>query len=239
MDASYQNVNRSRFLGTLDQFLLNAQSVNVGKCLLVALGIITIIGGLVATGCLYSRLGYSSFAIGGAGLVLGILCFVISKYCKPKRFIDTLTKDAEKEDDAYLIDFSKVNPSNIFEIFKNGRHFSHYGGVEISDEITYDESSKFKHNFPHKYSIAVVTVEKNEFGYNTSNRYTFTMNDEGKVESYGKVFDNFDLYIEHLQNKRIYSDGNFLDFEHFDFHSVTNEKGEPKKLRKKSSSSTH
>jgi hypothetical protein len=36
-------------------------------------------GGLVATGCLYSQLGHISFTIGGAGLVLGLLCCAFSR----------------------------------------------------------------------------------------------------------------------------------------------------------------
>ncbi len=42
---------------------------------------ITLIGSLVATGCLYSQLGYTSFVIGSAGIVVGIICFLLSRSC--------------------------------------------------------------------------------------------------------------------------------------------------------------
>lgn len=66
--------------------LPTSQSHSVCGCqhLLIALGIISLIGSLVATGCLYSRLEEWSFAIGGAGVCVSILCFSLS----------TLTKEA-------------------------------------------------------------------------------------------------------------------------------------------------
>lgn len=147
-----------------------------------------------------------------------------------KEILANLIKYATKEQDAFLIDFSKVNPSNIFKIFNKGSYCSRiYGDVALDDRISYDESDKFIHNFPFKFSISVVNIEKNECGFNTSNSYMFTMNDEGKVESYGKVFDNFDLYLEHFMKDGVYS----FSFEHLDFYSVGNDNN--KKLRKKSS----
>lgn len=148
-----------------------------------------------------------------------------------EEILDTLTQCANREDDAFLIDFSKVNPSNIFKIFVKGPQYSCvYGDVAIDDSISYDESYKFTHNFPFKFSISVVTIEKNRYGYNTSSSYMFTMNNEGRVESYGTVFDNFDLYLEYFMKKRVYS----FSFEHLDFHSIYGN-SEYKKLRKKSS----
>jgi hypothetical protein len=148
-----------------------------------------------------------------------------------EEILDTLTKCANREESAFLIDFSKVNPTNIFKIFNKGSHRSSvYGDVGIDDRIPYDESDKFIHDFPFKFSIDVVTLEKNEHGFNTRSGCMFTMNDEGKIESYGEVFDNFDLYLEYFMKKRFYS----FSFEHLDFHSVWNN-NEYKKLRKKSS----
>lgn len=148
-----------------------------------------------------------------------------------EEILDTLTQCADREDNAFLIDFSRINPSNIFKIFvKGSRCSSVYGDVAIDDSISYDESHKFTHNFPFKFSISVVTIEKNRYGYNTSSSYMFTMNNEGRVESYGKVFDNFDLYLDYFIKKRVY----LFSFEHLDFHSIW-DKNEYKKLRKKSS----
>ncbi|MEZ5315610.1 MAG: hypothetical protein R3E91_05335 [Chlamydiales bacterium] len=48
--------------------------------LLIALGIIALIGSLVAAGCLYAQLGSLSFSIGGAGMIICILNSVLSKY---------------------------------------------------------------------------------------------------------------------------------------------------------------
>lgn len=146
-----------------------------------------------------------------------------------EKILKILTKSADREDNTFLIDFSKVNPSNIFKIFvKSDRYSSAYGDVSIDDKITYDESNKFLHNFPYKFSISVVTVEKNEHGYNSSNLYMFTMNSEGKVEFYGELFDNFDLYLDYLMNQWLCS----FSFEHLDFHSVF-KNGKHLKLRKK------
>lgn len=235
MDTSYQNIDRAHRLGIFSQ-PATSQSINKEEYLLIALGIITLIGSLVATGCLYSQLGYASFAIGGTGIVLGIFSFLLSKYScvangSEEDILYTLTKSAKKEGDAYLIDFSKVNPSNIFNIFDKGStHSGLYGDVRLTDKIYFDESEKFVHNFPYKYGISIVTLEKNDHGFNTLSSYTFTMNDEGMVESYGKVFDNFDAYLA-CRMKRIYS-GGYLTFEHFDFQSVPTNNG-CIKLRKK------
>lgn len=151
--------------------------------------------------------------------------------------LETLTKSANKEGDAFLIDFSKVNPSNIFKIFNKGYSPSkEYGDVEISDKISYDESHKFVHNFPFKYKISILSLEINERGYSTSSTYTFTMNDEGKVESYGKVFDNFNDYIEHRMNSVHHKVK--LTFQHFNFYSSLTD-GKYKTLRKKSPTKTN
>jgi hypothetical protein len=231
MAASSQNIERTPLLATP---IATSNAINKGRYVLIALSIITLIGSLVAAGCLYSQLGHASFAIGAAGVVLALLCFLLSKYCCAEEdIIDTLTRSVQREDDAYLIDFSQVNPSNILKIFKDSHLSNVYGDVTISDKISYDESSKFKHNFPFKYHINIVTIEKNEHGYNSSQGRSFTMNREGKVESYGKVFDNFDLYLEHLMKDRIY-EGKWCTFEHFDF-PVQAQNGQCKKLRKKAS----
>ena len=93
MDTSYQNVDRPFTSGVSDQPVLESKSVNKGGYLLIALGIIALIGSLVAAGCLYSQLGYTSFAIGGAGVVLCILSFLLSKYCCVSK--TTVTHDTQ------------------------------------------------------------------------------------------------------------------------------------------------
>lgn len=211
MAVAYDITNRS-VSGVSTQPALRANSFNKGGYLLIALGIIVLIGSLVATGCLYSRLGYSSLAIGGAGVVVCILSFLLSKYCRTPVV-------AERRQPAVIepqvFDFTKVKPSNIFEIFPKGGRCNTYGDVALSDRISHDESKKFTQNFPHKYKIEILdNKEKNEHGYNNYSCYTFMMNDEGKVESYGKVFDNFDLYLEYMMHK---SSG-YVTFDHFDFH---------------------
>ena len=52
-----------------------------GKCLSVALGVILLIGSLIAAGLLYQQLGYFSLAIAGVGVVLSLVSFVLSGYC--------------------------------------------------------------------------------------------------------------------------------------------------------------
>ncbi|MFC2049203.1 hypothetical protein ACFLR2_00825 [Chlamydiota bacterium] len=52
--------------------------------LLVALGIIGLIGSLVASGYFYSQLGYISHAIGGGGVAFAILCLLLNGYCCTK-----------------------------------------------------------------------------------------------------------------------------------------------------------
>ncbi len=47
--------------------------------ILIALGVIALIGSLVANGCLYSQQGYTSFAIGGSGIAACILCLLLSR----------------------------------------------------------------------------------------------------------------------------------------------------------------
>lgn len=50
-------------------------------CCLTALGIIAIIGGAIATGCLYSRYKNMAFAIGGAVAGVGIITFLVARCC--------------------------------------------------------------------------------------------------------------------------------------------------------------
>jgi hypothetical protein len=193
-------------------------------------------------------LGCSILLIGAAGLgfwlknsQIGLfnqtLPETINKMPKQKQnkeeTLETLIQSAHKEDDAFLIDFSRVNPSNIFKIFGN-HYINAYGEASISDTLDDDESNKFIHNFPFKYSIRIICLEKNENEYTTLSNYMFTMNDDGKVESYGTVFDNFDLYLESFLKDRIYFKDKYLSFDHFDFYSVSDENID-NKLRKKSS----
>jgi hypothetical protein len=79
MDASYQNVDGS--LRITNQSALKTHSTNPCKYFLFALGIISLIGGLVAAGCLYFQLGHASLAIGGGGIAFGVVCYLLSKYC--------------------------------------------------------------------------------------------------------------------------------------------------------------
>lgn len=152
------------------------------------------------------------------------------KLVAKNEILDNLIKFAEKEDGAFLIDFSKVNPSNIFKIFDKDSNGKLYGDAWISDEVSSDENDKFKHNFPFKYAIRAVVLEKNEYGYCSYTGYKFTMNAEGKVESYGEVFDNFNDYLENRMNA--FSHDARCPFTHFDFYSPWNN-DQRIKLRKK------
>ena len=85
MDTSYKNIATSYPPRTFDESVLQSKSPHIGKYLLIALGIITLIGSIIATGCLYSQLGHTSFAIGGVGLILGFFCFLLStRSCNDK-----------------------------------------------------------------------------------------------------------------------------------------------------------
>lgn len=154
------------------------------------------------------------------------------KQSKTERIPHALIQSAEREGDVFLIDFSKITPSNIFNIFSKGRRgdVKYYGDVVIDDKIFYDESEKFNSYFPFKFQISVVTNEKNKYGYATSDGCMFTMNEKGEVESYGRLFDNFDQYLEHIMKARFYlvELSKFASFEYLDFHSVCG-----KTLRKK------
>ncbi len=60
------------------------QPIAEEKCethhLFLVIGIILMIGSLIATGCLYSRLGYSAFAIGGGGVALAVILGLLDRY---------------------------------------------------------------------------------------------------------------------------------------------------------------
>lgn len=142
--------------------------------------------------------------------------------------LNALIKCAKKEGEAFLIDFSKINPSTIFEIFDENSHCEKaFGDAAISRNIPFDDSEKFKQNYPFKYRMTIVVQAKSNDDPQKSWGYQFHMNDEGKVESYGKVFDNFDLYLEDKM------DGGIYKFQHLDFQSVSTSNGSIK-LRKKS-----
>ena len=55
----------------------------------------------------------------------------------------------------------------------------------------------------------------------------FTMNDQGQVESYGKIFENFAEYLK-CRMESVYFQNGKCQFTHFDFYST----GGDKKLRK-------
>ncbi|MEZ5315611.1 MAG: hypothetical protein R3E91_05340 [Chlamydiales bacterium] len=78
----------------------SVKSMSKPGYLLIALGVIALIGSLVAAGCLYAQLGSLSFSIGGAGMIICILNSVLSKYCclkKTNRHSSlNKTKDAKK-----------------------------------------------------------------------------------------------------------------------------------------------
>ena len=81
MGSSYPAVERSSSMRPSEP-AQTEKSLGKGGYLLIALGIITLIGSLVAAGCLYAHLGYLVFAIGGGGTVISIVCFVLSNYCR-------------------------------------------------------------------------------------------------------------------------------------------------------------
>jgi hypothetical protein len=57
-------------------------SYTTGGKITLAIAIIIAIGALIANGCLYSQLGNYSFAIGGGGLGLSLLLFILSTCCR-------------------------------------------------------------------------------------------------------------------------------------------------------------
>ncbi|MBS0585882.1 MAG: hypothetical protein JSR76_06240, partial [Verrucomicrobia bacterium] len=144
---------------------------------------------------------------------------------REENILDLLTKDAPREGDAFLIDFSKIKPSNILKVFADSCSSDVIGSVGISaykfnSGSACDESSKFVQNFPFKFSITVFAGEIHD-GDPTQSMYMFTMNEEGKVESYGEVFDNFDLYLAYFMTKRVHvksKDGMYI-FDQLDFRS--------------------
>jgi hypothetical protein len=116
-------------------------------------------------------------------------------------------------------DFAKVTPSNIFKIFKTPA----CGGDNIGDIliesrpcVPYWDKFRFKQEFPFVYLIDVVTPHLNRQGR------TFTMNEEGKVESYEEVFDNFALYLHHVMMDS-YLSGSQRCYERLIFERVEDE----------------
>ena len=70
-------------------------------------------------------------------------------------------------------------------------------------------------------------IEKNGSIHQQQSGYMFMMNDQGQVESYGKVFENFAEYLENRMES-VYTMNGKYQFTHFDFYSA----GGRKKLRK-------
>lgn len=141
-----------------------------------------------------------------------------------------LTKFAPKDKGAALIDFTHVKPSNILQIFsKESEKCKGFGDVWITDSLDCDDSSKFYYKFPYKYQISVVSNNRN--GCISTSRFMFTMTAEGKVESYGNVFANFNDYIVHRMSSVMYQH-NWCTFTQADFYPA---RTLPKvvKLRKK------
>lgn len=77
---SYPSVTDSTFspLGPIEPI---ERKANCAHYVFLALGIITLIGSLVATGMLYSQLGTTSLAIAGGGVAVALLSFILSRYC--------------------------------------------------------------------------------------------------------------------------------------------------------------
>lgn len=61
---------------------VNGPNMEGVRCLTVALAIIIIIGSAVATGCLHSQWGNSSFAIAGSGLAIGLILLSVQACCR-------------------------------------------------------------------------------------------------------------------------------------------------------------
>jgi len=104
----------------------------VGRTLLVALGVITMIGGLVATGCLYQSTGALAFTFTGGGLLLGsipILIVACKRAGRVERSVVRLAYDgtltpaqerlAKKPSDSNMSDFSSVEPGVVQYVQQN------------------------------------------------------------------------------------------------------------------------
>lgn len=74
MDTSYRNVVKSHATGAFDE---QSHPSHIGKHFLIALGIITLVGSVIAAGCLYAKLDNWSFAVGGGGLIVGLVLIAI------------------------------------------------------------------------------------------------------------------------------------------------------------------
>lgn len=156
---------------------------------------------------------------------------------KPKNdFLGELIKDADKDGAAFLINFSKVNPSNIFTIFPKNVNDDFSQFVRISERGQLKALHKFKgvyKKFPFKYSIQVRNVI-----------FSFSMNDKGRVKdkikngmgsTLNREFDNFSLYLDALFKEWVdlQLKTNTSSLTHLDFLSTYNDK--PVILRKKKS----
>lgn len=132
-----------------------------------------------------------------------------------------LTSHAPRVGGAYLIDFTKINPGNIFKVFSTKP--KNYLDVVVGDAwISALLADNLHPDFPYMYQLVVVTgaMKGHEIMYV---HITFRMNTAGKIKFSGIFYDNLDDMIE----KRL-ANMYWCTFSYMDFISA----GESKILRK-------
>lgn len=115
-----------------DNAVLQSKSTNVGKCFLWAIGIIILVGSIIATGCLYSRIGYSSFAIAGTGLIISVLCFLSSTCCSKDTTFNRATlkyshienKPSNNDTSSHHLTRSAIHETKSSNVIGQNRHAS-------------------------------------------------------------------------------------------------------------------
>lgn len=189
---------------------LPLKSNSKGYCLF-ALGFIAIIGGAIATGCLYSRLKNTAFAIGGAGIGVGLVSFLMAKFvCSESQEIIPAKDSLVKKEDilttliepvlrtkgtrgGFLIDFTRVTHENILDIFEWPKTLKSGEAAISRDNNT--QCTLYIRHFQHNTNDT--TIEGSFVP--TTQKCVFHINDKGKVWVEGALeytnYDNFASYL--------------------------------------------
>lgn len=81
MDTSYKNTAIPIGGRTFENSELQLQPASIGKYVLIALGIITLLSCIVTSICLYTQIGNWSLLIGSGGLIVGLALVAIGRCC--------------------------------------------------------------------------------------------------------------------------------------------------------------
>jgi hypothetical protein len=118
MSTTCHNNIRATNPGNFDP--ADVKSINKGRYILIAMGVIVLIGSLVAAGCLYSHLGYTSFSIGASGGIVCILNFLLSKYCCKNTRIPHSDGSQHQETKEQSVQHIDINQKSIFAAATSG-----------------------------------------------------------------------------------------------------------------------